>query len=158
MALASAPRQAFVSVVRYAAPMFGKMVVIGRAVRDELIAIDDAFAPVDVLITSACFMALVGTIDWMTSYEMSLNPFYLLLVMFVTWRCTWQWGLAFAMAALANQILIGLVSGYPFSKPLYFGIASLERLFTYLVVIALLTRLRTARSLTGGGTGGQLLR
>ena len=133
--------------------MFGKLVVMGRAVRDELLAIDNAFAPVDVLVTAACFFALIGTIDWMTSYEMSLNPFYLLLVMFVTWRCSWQWGLAFAMAALANQVAIGLVSGSPFSRLIYFWVASFERLFTSFVIIALLTRLRAVRPRPHAGTG-----
>jgi hypothetical protein len=122
--------------------MYWRLRALGRAIVDEVRAIDEAFAPIDVLVTAACFLALIAEIDWLTSYEVSLHPLYLLLVMLVTWRCGWKWGLAFAAAAFVNQIGIGLVAGYPYSRPLYFALATLEKLFSSLVVIWLLTRLR----------------
>lgn len=125
--------------------MGGKVRAIGRGLWDQLLAIDEAFAPADVLVTCACLFALVGAIDWLTTYEMSLNPLYLLIVMFATWRCGWKWGLAFAFAALGNQAAIGLVSGNPFSSLFYFVVANCERLFSSLVTIALLAQLRVAR-------------
>ena len=125
--------------------MHPRIVALGRAAREELNAIDAAFGPLDVLVTAACFFAVVGVADWMTRYEWSLYPFYLVLVMLVTWRCGWKWGVAFAAAALLNQVAIGLVSGYPFSKVGYFAAANLERLFSSLVVVGLVSRLRSRR-------------
>lgn len=127
-----------------------KIIAIRRAIWDELLAIDEAFATTDVLVTSACFFVLVAVIDWLTSYELSLNPFYLLIIMFVTWRCGWKWGLAFAFGALGNQVAIGLMSGNPFSRLFYFVLANCERLFSSLITIALLTQLRMVRRHTNG--------
>ena len=122
-----------------------KIVMIGRGVWDELLAIDEAFAPADVLITSVCLFLLIAAVDWLTGYELSLNPFYLLLVMFVAWRCGWKWALAFALGAQANEVAIGLVSGNPFATVFYFVVAHFERLFSSLVIIGLLAQLRTLR-------------
>jgi hypothetical protein len=122
--------------------MYDKVMGLGRVIADESRAINEALGPTDVLVTAACFFALICEVDWVTSYELSMNPLYLLLVIFVTWRCGWKWGLVFAFGALANQVSIGLVTGYPFSKPFYFVAASIERLFSSVVIVALLTRLR----------------
>lgn len=125
-------------------PMYRKLLAIGHAIMDEARAVNDALAPFDVLVTASCFLALICELDWLTTYELSVNPFYLLVVIFVTWRCGWKWGLAFALTALANQIAIGLVIGNPFSSSVYFVAACLERLFSSVVIIAVLIRLRTA--------------
>jgi len=138
--------------------MFQRVIALGRIIVDEALAGYEAFAPVDVLVTAACFFALIGVIDWMTSYELSLHPFYLLLVMLVAWRCGWKWGLAFAVAAFINQMAIGLVAGHPFSRPVYFALAILEKLFSSIVVIWLLTRfkirLESEKRIADGGMGG----
>jgi len=44
----------------------------------------------------------IAVVDWKTTYELSLNPFYLILVGFVTWNCGWVWGLVFSILSIGK--------------------------------------------------------
>lgn len=84
----------------------------------------------------------VGASDWATSHELSLNSFYLVVSIFVTWRLGWRWGLACVLLSVANQMALGLILGYPHSKVHYFVVSYLNRLFSAGVIVALVARLR----------------
>jgi predicted signal transduction protein with EAL and GGDEF domain len=83
-------------------------------------------------------MALVIVIDHATGAELSLATMYLLPIMLVSWCCGLRHGLVFAAAAIASQVVLGMVQGHPFSRTLYFAIAVLNR-GTSFVLIAMLT-------------------
>jgi diguanylate cyclase (GGDEF)-like protein len=86
--------------------------------------------------------AWIATVDWITSYQYSLDPFYLILVGLVTWNCGWKWGLFFSIFSVINQTLIGMVSGQSISDSAYFYVLNFNKLFSDVVVVALLARLK----------------
>jgi diguanylate cyclase (GGDEF)-like protein len=122
--------------------MHGKTIACLRAIVDEALAIETALSSNQALFAGAAAFVVIGISDWLTTYELSLNPFYLVVVIFITWRSGWHWGIAFAVASISNQVGIGLVTGHPFSKSAYFAVANFNKLFSALVVIALLARLK----------------
>ena len=86
--------------------------------------------------------AWIATVDWITSYQHTLDPFYLILVGLVAWNCGWKWGLFFSIFAVINQTLIGMVSGQSISNSAYFYVLNFNKLFSDVVVVALLARLK----------------
>ena len=90
----------------------------------------------------ALFAAVV-VIDYVTSYELALTPFYLFVVLLITWGCGWKWGFFFCCLALAAGLAVGVLSGHPYSEPIYFYVEHANRLVSYLIIMGLATRLRT---------------
>ena len=86
--------------------------------------------------------AWIAAVDWITSYQHTLDPFYLILVGLVTWNCGWKWGLFFSIFSVMNQTLIGMVSAQPISSSAYFYVLNFNKLFSDVVVVALLARLK----------------
>ena len=84
----------------------------------------------------------IAAVDWITSYQHSLDPFYLILVGLVTWHCGWKWGLFFSVFSVVNQTLIGMVAGQSIANSAYFYVLNFNKLFSNVVVVALLARLR----------------
>ena len=66
-------------------------------------------------------LAWIATVDWITSYQHSLDPFYLILVGVVTWNSGWKWGLFFSIFSVINQTLLGMVSGQPVPNSAAYG-------------------------------------
>ena len=93
------------------------------------------------LLGCAMFVAVVA-LDYSTTYELSLTPFYLFIVILVGWNCGWKPGLVFAMASSAAPVLIGDFSGYLYSEPLYFYVDNANRLILYLVALGLTSQLK----------------
>jgi diguanylate cyclase (GGDEF)-like protein len=93
------------------------------------------------LLGCAMFVAVVA-LDYSTTYELSLTPFYLFIVILVGWNCGWKPGLVFAMASFAAPVLIGDFSGYLYSEPLYFYVDNANRLISYLVALGLTSQLK----------------
>jgi diguanylate cyclase (GGDEF)-like protein len=85
---------------------------------------------------------LVVAADYLTTYELSLAPFYLFVIVIVTWNCGARWGLVFSLLSFAAQIKIGILTGYPYSKPVYFYLDNANRLISYLVALGLASQLR----------------
>jgi diguanylate cyclase (GGDEF)-like protein len=85
---------------------------------------------------------LVVAADYLTTYELSLTPFYLFVVLLVTWNCGWKWGLLFAAMSFAVPIVIGNQLGYVYSEPIYFYIDNANRLVSYLVALVLASQLK----------------
>jgi len=84
----------------------------------------------------------IAALDWVTSYELSLNPFYLILVGLVTWNCGWRWGLLFAFLSIVSQVLISFTAGQHAVKPLHFYVVNFNKFFSDVVVVLLLARLK----------------
>lgn len=93
------------------------------------------------LLGTAIFL-LVVLVDYSTTYELGLTPFYLFIVLLVTWNCGWHFGLMFATLSFAAPILIGDVAGYPYSEPIYFYIDNANRLISYVVALVLTSQLK----------------
>ena len=110
--------------------------VVGRALAREVIG-RKLVLPISILV-----LAWIVIVDWITSYELDLSPFYLLVIVLVTWNCGWVWGLVFALLTFANQIAIGLVIGHPFSERVYFLVDNFNKLFSYLLAIGLVAWLK----------------
>ena len=87
--------------------------------------------------------AIVVAADYVTSYELSLSTFYVLIILAVSWFCGIWWGGLFAVMAAFCQTQIGLLTGNPFSDPAYFYVASGNKLFSYLVISFLTATVRT---------------
>src|ERR1700690_4300463 len=95
-----------------------------------------------VLPISFLVRAWIVVVDWISTYELSLSPFYLLVILLVTWNCGWAWGLVFAILSFGSQIAMGFVVGHPYSEHVYFVIDNLNKLFSDLLAIALVFLLR----------------
>jgi diguanylate cyclase (GGDEF)-like protein len=80
--------------------------------------------------------------DWYTNYELSLDPFYVLIVCIATWHLGWRWGIAFAVLSVCNQMAIGEVLGHPYSQPAYFFVTNFNKFFSSCLMVALCGRLR----------------
>ncbi len=89
----------------------------------------------------ALFIAIVF-VDYITSYELSLTPFYLFIVLLVTWNCSWQLGLLFAVMSFAAPTIMGELNGSPYSEPIYLYVDNANRLVSYLVAMALTAQLK----------------
>lgn len=89
----------------------------------------------------AIFVATVAT-DYLTTYELSLTPFYLFVVLLVTWNSGWRWGLGFSVLAFVVAVTLGLSTGYPYSEEIYFYVDNANRLISYLVACGLIAQLK----------------
>jgi diguanylate cyclase (GGDEF)-like protein len=90
-----------------------------------------------VLLIALCALAVVITADYLTSYELSLSPLYILVILPVSWFCGIWWGVLFACLSVFSQIEIGLAVGHNFSEPVYFYVSNGNRLFAYILIASL---------------------
>lgn len=95
-----------------------------------------------VLLLGVIAMGIVVTVDYLTSYELRLSTLYILVILGVSWFCGLWWGGLFAFVATYAQLQIGLATGTNFSEPVYFYISNGNRLFAYLVIVALVSAVR----------------
>jgi diguanylate cyclase (GGDEF)-like protein len=96
-----------------------------------------------VLVLAFTALAIVVAADYLTSYELSLSAFYVLVILAVSWFCGVWWGGLFAFLAMFSEIQIGLLTGNPFSDEAYFYISIGNRLFSYLLIAYLVATVRT---------------
>ncbi len=96
-----------------------------------------------VLIPACVALGMIVTADFFTSYEYSLSPFYVLVILAVSWFCGVWWGALFAFLSVFSQIQIGLLVGHRFSEPLKFYLANGNKLFAYVVIALLAAAVRT---------------
>ena len=96
-----------------------------------------------VLIPACVALGSIVTADFLTSYEYSLSPFYVLVILTVSWFCGVWWGALFAFLSVYSQIQIGLLVGHRFSEPLKFYLGNGNKLFAYLVIALLAAAVRT---------------
>ncbi len=112
--------------------------------RDEAIPFADrAPGGLAVLLPAFTAFALVVAADYLTSYELSLSAFYVLIILAVSWFCRGWWGGLFAFLAMFSELEIGRLTGNPFSEEAYFYISIGNRLFAYLLIAYLTVMVRS---------------
>ncbi len=99
-------------------------------------------------IFAALILALFGylivvTADYLTSYELTLSPLYVLVILAVGWFCGMWWAILFAFLSVFAQIQIGLFLGHQFSEPVYFYISNGNKLFAFLLIAFLTSTVKT---------------
>ena len=85
---------------------------------------------------------LIVFTDYITTYELTLSPFYLFVILLVTWNCGWAWGLCFCVLSFGAPLIIGDFEGSPYSEHLYFYLDNANRLISYLVALGLTSQLK----------------
>jgi len=96
-----------------------------------------------VLVLGFIALGIVVAVDYVTSYELQLSTLYMLVMIGVAWFCGPWWGALFASLSAFAQLQIGLTTGTTFSEPVYFYIANGNRLFAYLVIVFLVSAVRS---------------
>lgn len=94
--------------------------------------------------TSAALVALIGLVDYLTGFEISLLPFYFLPICLATAAVGWTFGVVVATASVASWIFADFAAGARFGNPLVVGWNALIALSVYLVVVWLLSSLLAA--------------
>jgi diguanylate cyclase (GGDEF)-like protein len=85
---------------------------------------------------------LIVIMDYLTTYELTLSPFYQFVILVVTWNCGLVWGLVFCMLSFGAPLIIGDFEGSPYSQQIYFYIDNANRLVSYLVALGLTAQLK----------------
>ena len=94
------------------------------------------------LLVATLALVLVGVLDHLTPYQVSLSAFYLFPILVAGWNCGWRWGAAFAILAFGDQLATALLHTPPATNMVYFAVTSVNRLVIYLLVVLLTARLR----------------
>jgi len=99
-------------------------------------------APRVALTLGVLLFVLIVFADYVSSYELSLTPFYLFVVLLVTWNCGTTSGFVFSVLSFITPLILGIEFGNPYSEPLYFYVDNTNRLISYLVAWALTAQLK----------------
>jgi diguanylate cyclase (GGDEF)-like protein len=102
------------------------------------------FPPRSTLLISFLLLAGIAWLDIYSSDELRITSLYLIPILLVTWNNGRKWGYAFSAVAFMILIAIDSMSNASPNKHLYFDIDTAGHLISYLIVIALATKLRTA--------------
>ena len=96
--------------------------------------------PLALAIACAAY-ALVVASDY-SSTELSVAPFYLLLVLYVSWTCGRVWGVFFAVLCATTEISLGWILAFDYSWNVYLYLNVLSRALAYALVVFLTSALR----------------
>jgi diguanylate cyclase (GGDEF)-like protein len=96
-----------------------------------------------ILLLAVVAFALVVAADYLTSYDLSLSAFYVLIILAVGWFCGLWWGGLFACLAMLSEFEIGLLTGNPFSSDAAYYLSHGNRLFAYLLIAYLTATMRS---------------
>ena len=94
------------------------------------------------LFIGALGLALIGYLDYVTGYELSLGAAYLFPILLVSWSCGAPVGIGYAALAAAIQSGLAILHGHPYSRAIYFEVVLANRILTYLVIVWLASSLR----------------
>jgi len=95
------------------------------------------------LILGFTLIGLLGAVDYLTGFELSLGVFYLLPIAFVAWFVSNRAGLAASVVSALTWFLADKFAGETLSHPLIAGWNAISRLGFFVVVALLLSRLKT---------------
>ncbi len=95
------------------------------------------------LVIAFVALATVVAVDYMTAFELSLSPLYVLVILAISWFCGIWWGGLFAVLSIFAQFEIGMLGGHRFSDPFYFYVSNGNKLFAYSVIAFLTSAVRT---------------
>lgn len=97
-------------------------------------------SPRTALVVNLLLYTAVVIVDYLTTYQLRFSPFYLLIVMLVTWCCGLKWGLFFVFASSVAQFILGSAS--PSFGSIYFYVDNFNRLVSYLLLMGLTAQLK----------------
>ena len=95
------------------------------------------------LLMGTVFLALVGTVDYATGYEVSFSVFYLLGVGLAAWFVGRSFGIWMSVLSVAVWLVGDVASGAKYSTPLIPAWNAMIFLVFYFIVVWLLTNLRS---------------
>lgn len=88
------------------------------------------------------FIAILGFVDYVTGPDLAFSPLYLIPLSAAAWRLRTRYGLGLAAVCTAVWQAADLLSGETYSNPVVPVWNTTARLFTYVLIVILLTRLR----------------
>lgn len=95
------------------------------------------FSRAGIIVIALLSVALIGTLDYLTGYQVSFAVFYLIPVGIASWYATRSWGLVLAVGSSLVWYMAEIAAGYPYTHAAIPVWNALVRL-TFFVVIALL--------------------
>ena len=96
------------------------------------------------VVTGVFLALLIGIVDFLTGYEVSLSLFYLIPISLVTWCTTRNLGLAISMLCASVWYLADSFGGHHYSNPFIIHWNTLIRFCIFTVTAMLLSSLRDA--------------
>lgn len=96
-----------------------------------------------ILLLALIAFCLVVAADFLTSYELSLSAFYVLIILAVGWFGGIGWAVLFACLAAFSEFEVGVLTGNPYSSDLYYYLSNGNRLFVYLLIAYLAAAARS---------------
>jgi diguanylate cyclase (GGDEF)-like protein len=106
-----------------------------------------ARSPRQVVALAGLLVAVVGSIDHLTGYELGFSVFYLLPVAVGTWYAGRRVGLGLSLASAATWLLVDYTTGHPYTHAAIPYWNAVVRLGFFVTVTQLLVSLRTALQL-----------
>lgn len=100
---------------------------------------------VRILLLGFLSVAILGTLDYLTGYEISFSISYLLPVAMIAWFVSRRAGILISFAAAASWLLAELLAGSSYSHPAIPLWNTLVRLGFFLIVTYIVSTLRVAR-------------
>jgi diguanylate cyclase (GGDEF)-like protein len=96
------------------------------------------------LLLSCILLCLVTWLDIYSSDELRITSLYLIPILLVTWNNGRRWGYLFAAVSVTVLLIVDMRMESTGSKHLYFQIDTVGRLLSYIVVIIMASKLRSA--------------
>jgi diguanylate cyclase (GGDEF)-like protein len=78
----------------------------------------------------------------LTHHQMGFSPFYLFVVLVVSWNCGLYWGFLFAVLAVASELTADILPAVRDPSTVYLSVSAANRLVSYMVVVFLTTQLK----------------
>lgn len=94
------------------------------------------------LAASVLFFVIVAVLNDLTHHQLGLSPFYLFVVLVVSWNCGRPWGILFAILAVGSELTADILPALRDPSAAYVSISIANRLVSYLVVVVLTTQLK----------------
>jgi len=91
----------------------------------------------------ACVLALIGWVDYITGYELQFFLFYFVPVTLAAWYTGRTLSVVVALVSAATWFYVDLLSGHPYSHPIYSYWNTIIRLVTFLAIGLALSQVRT---------------
>jgi diguanylate cyclase (GGDEF)-like protein len=97
-----------------------------------------------IIAVAAALIALIGWLDFVTGTELSLDIFMLIPIFLVAWFVDWRTGSILSIFGAIVWWFANSPTRATFATPLFFDINVLERLAFFLLIVFLVSSLRTA--------------
>lgn len=99
------------------------------------------------MVAGILFVALLGIIDYLTGYEISVSLFYLAPIALIAWFVNGRMGFAISILSSLTWLVTEFAAGQRYSQPLVFLWNTLIRLGFFVIVTYLISELRTSHEI-----------